>query len=57
MTGADLKRRRRRLKLTQAELAKLIGVAKNTVARWERGELGMSKTTAKLIDLLTRRAR
>ena len=57
MTGKELRRRRQQLKLTQAELATLIGVAKNTVARWERGEMGMSNTTAKLLDLLTRRAR
>jgi DNA-binding transcriptional regulator YiaG len=57
MTGEELKRRRQRLKLTQTELARLIGVHKNTVARWERGELGMKATTDKLINLLTRRVR
>ncbi len=30
---------RKRLGLSQAELGELLGVAGNTVARWERGEL------------------
>ncbi len=30
---------RKRLGLSQAELGQLLGVAGNTVARWERGEL------------------
>ena len=30
---------RRRLGLSQAKLGQLLGVAGNTVARWERGEL------------------
>lgn len=37
MTGVDLRNRRRALGLTQAELAEYLGVAANTVARWERG--------------------
>jgi DNA-binding transcriptional regulator YiaG len=44
---------RRELELSQSEFARLIGVAPNTVARWERGELGMRSTTARLIELLT----
>ena len=39
--------------LSQSEFARLVGVAPNTVARWERGELGMRPTTARLIELLT----
>ena len=38
-----------------SQLAALIGVASNTVARWERGELGMKPTTARLIQLVTQR--
>ena len=30
---------RKRLSLSQAEFGELLGVAGNTVARWERGEL------------------
>jgi transcriptional regulator with XRE-family HTH domain len=43
---------RRELGLSQAEFARLVGVAPNSVARWERGELGMRPTTARLIELL-----
>lgn len=53
MTPKALLALRHRLGLSQAELATLIGVASNTVARWERGELGMRPTTARLIQLLT----
>ena len=38
----DIKALRRRLRLTQKELADAVGVKPNTVARWERGELGIS---------------
>jgi predicted ATPase/DNA-binding CsgD family transcriptional regulator/transcriptional regulator with XRE-family HTH domain len=36
---ADLRERRLRLHLSQAALAEALGVARNTVARWERNEL------------------
>lgn len=38
ITRQELSRRRRRLKLTQKELGSMLGVNKNTVARWEMGE-------------------
>ena len=38
MTGKDIRRVREELGLTQAELATLLGVAINTVSRWEIGE-------------------
>ena len=53
MTPEALRQLRRRLRLSQAKLAALVGVAPNTVARWERGELGMKPTTARLIQLVT----
>lgn len=52
MTGSELRRIRKRLGLTQAALAERIAVATNTVARWERGELPIRETTARLIRLL-----
>jgi transcriptional regulator with XRE-family HTH domain len=39
MTGEQLFRFRSRLNLTQKDLAEKLGVAPNTVARWERNEM------------------
>ena len=52
MTPTALHRLRRRLQLSQAKFAALVGVAPNTVARWERGELGMRGTTSRLIQFV-----
>lgn len=38
LTRIELRERRQRLGLTQAMLAARLGVSRNTVARWERGE-------------------
>ncbi len=44
---------RTRAKLSQAALAKHLGVSANTVARWERGVLGMRpKQITKLARLM-----
>lgn len=50
MTGRKLNAIRRKLGLTQAALAKAIGVASNTVARWERGEMTISEPAARLVE-------
>ena len=39
MNTTEIKRIRRRLKLTQAELSRFVGVHPVTVSRWERGDL------------------
>lgn len=39
MRPADLRGRRLALRLSQAELGRALGVARNTVARWVRGKL------------------
>ena len=41
ITPHQLRAARERLGLTQVELAEKLGVAGNTVARWERGEIPM----------------
>lgn len=41
MTGTELKSLRSCLGLTQAKLAEAVGVVPNTLARWERGEIGV----------------
>lgn len=49
---AALRSVRKELKLTQAQLAELFGVTRNTVARWERGEIRMNPAQrARLNDL------
>jgi DNA-binding XRE family transcriptional regulator len=45
MTGEELRQARRRLKMSQAELGQALELHKNTIARMERGELGIVKTT------------
>lgn len=52
LKGAEIKALRERLGMPQVEFARLLGVAPNTVARWERGELGLSHSTAKLFSVL-----
>ncbi len=48
MTGKQIATRRKALGLTQVALARLLGVAGNTVARWERGEVSFPE---KLVGL------
>jgi len=40
------------MKLTQVQLAELVGVDPNSVARWERGEFGIRESAARLMRLL-----
>lgn len=44
MDGTQFRVRRRKLKMTQETIAEKIGVSANTVARWERDELPISRT-------------
>lgn len=54
MHPSELVSRRHKLGLTQAELAKHLEVAKDTVARWERGErtIPMSGVLRVMLDHL-----
>jgi transcriptional regulator with XRE-family HTH domain len=52
MTGPALRQQRMKLCMTQKELADAIGVASNTVARYERDESGIPEPVAPLVMLL-----
>lgn len=52
MKGQELRRLRTRMKLTQEQLAEKLGVTENTVARWERDEVKISETAARLAKIL-----
>jgi transcriptional regulator with XRE-family HTH domain len=45
LTGRELRARRIALDLTQSELGEALEVSTNTVARWERGEVGVPGMT------------
>ncbi len=45
MSLKTLKALRKRLKLTQKQLAKVLGVSKQTIANWESGRIEVPKTS------------
>ncbi|MEA2659696.1 MAG: Antitoxin component of bacterial toxin-antitoxin system, MqsA, partial [Candidatus Binatota bacterium] len=45
----ELKRLRTRMGLTQKQLGAELGVTENSVARWERDEVKMNETAARLM--------
>ena len=55
--GPTLRRLRMRAGLTQAALAAKLGVAANSVARWERNERTIAEPMARLIRLTLERLR
>jgi DNA-binding transcriptional regulator YiaG len=57
MTPKEIRRLRQRLELSQSGFAEIVGVTTNTVARWERGEMGLRTTTVKLLEILASRRR
>ena len=54
MRNEELKSLRGRLGLTQAALAKAVGVVPNTLARWERGEIGIPGWAVERLDAASR---
>lgn len=54
VTGKELKAIRLRLGLTQEQLAEKVGVAGNSIARQERGEIGIREPLARLIQLIAK---
>jgi DNA-binding transcriptional regulator YiaG len=57
MTGDEVRRTRRLLGLTQRQFGEAVGVQRNTVARWEGGQVAVGSTAAILIRLLAQQAR
>lgn len=55
MESAELKQRREQLGLTQAELAEVLGVAENTVWRYEKGATAIPKHMALTLEALEAR--
>ena len=51
VTSTELRRLRRRLGLSQTQLAAVVGVPANTIARWERGEMQMRPAMDRLVRL------
>lgn len=41
LIGESIRAKRLQLNLTQKQLGDILGVTPNTIARWERGELGV----------------
>lgn len=54
MEGEKLKKKRIALGLTQAQLAEILDVKPNTVARWERGLLPVPKTVELAMETVER---
>ena len=52
MTGPEVRALRRKLGLTQAQLGEQLGVHGNSVARWERDEMAVRESAARLLRLL-----
>jgi len=52
MNGADIRRARKRLNMTQAELAAVLGIQRNSVARMEIGNRPVMRTTELAIKYL-----
>ncbi len=50
MTSKDIKREREKLNLSQTALAELLGVAENTVWRWEAGQRTPHPVVLKAIE-------
>ena len=48
--GARLRAERARRGQTQLQVAEVLGTTRNTVARWERGEMGISSIAARAIE-------
>ena len=57
MTRDELQALRAKLGLTQPELAEKVGVARNTINRWEMGIRSIPEPVVRLLDYLTKEVR
>jgi transcriptional regulator with XRE-family HTH domain len=57
MTGKQLRERRKAMGLTQEQLADILGVSPNTIARWERGEMKIPSFLSLAIETIERKAK
>jgi len=57
MNGKELRRIRKQLELTQVQLANELGIYPNSVARQERGEIGISEPVARLVKMIAKQKR
>jgi len=54
MTKDDVKRLRKKLGMTQQQLAEALGVTQTSVGRWEIGMHQIEEPTARLLKLLVK---
>jgi transcriptional regulator with XRE-family HTH domain len=55
MKAEEFSRLRRKMKLTQAELARALGVSRAAVSRWESGKRHIDSVLALAMDCLAKR--
>ena len=55
MTGKELKIRRITIDLTQVQLAEMLGVQKNTISRYETGDLAIPKAIELAVEAIESR--
>ncbi len=56
-TARTFKQLRKRMRLTQAELSRMLGVSRAAVSRWESGKRGINSVLALLMKLLVQHQR
>ena len=54
MKGEELRRLRKRMKLTQRQLGQRLGVTDNTMARWKRNEMKINEPAVKFVRILAK---
>jgi DNA-binding transcriptional regulator YiaG len=56
LSGAEIQQLREDAKLSQAQLANLIGVHPNTISRWEREDMYITEPVARFLKLICEQA-